>query len=102
MAPILAPLVYRAGAATGCTATVVAVENGYFGETVTTAGLLGGDDIVAALRSAGPFDTALLPAESLNDDGRFIDDVPLERLALELDPLTVHPAHELAAAFASL
>jgi len=102
MAPILTPLVRRAAAATGCSADVVAVANGYFGDTVTTAGLLGGEDILAALRGAPSFDSVLLPAEALNDDGCFIDDMTLDRLASALAPATVLPAHELTAALASL
>ncbi|MGH7504634.1 MAG: DUF512 domain-containing protein, partial [Longimicrobiales bacterium] len=102
MAPVLAPLLCRAGMVTGCEARVVAVDNRYFGETVTTAGLLAGDDLLAALRDAGPFDVVLLPAESLNDDGVFIDGMPLDRLAARLAPATVLPAHELTTALAAL
>jgi putative radical SAM enzyme (TIGR03279 family) len=103
MAPVLAPLVARVNAATGARAEVQAVENRYFGATVTTAGLLAGRDITDAVRAAGAeFDAILVPAESLNDDARFIDDHPLERLVAELAPARVVAAHELAAAFAAL
>jgi len=58
----------------------VAVENTYFGPSVTTAGLLPGGDLVAALASRRGYDLALLPAEAVNDDGIFVDDVPLATL----------------------
>jgi putative radical SAM enzyme (TIGR03279 family) len=103
MAAVLRPLIERVNAATGGVAEVCAVENRYFGETVTSAGLLGGGDIAATVRGrAAGYDTVLVPAESLNDDGRFIDDHSLERLVGELAPARVVPAHELAAAFAAL
>ena len=80
MAPVLEPLAERAAAQTGAKIDVVAVENRYFGPTVTTAGLLPGHDIARALRDAGHFDAALIPAEALNDDGVFIDNLSLEDL----------------------
>jgi putative radical SAM enzyme (TIGR03279 family) len=58
----------------------VAVENTYFGSSVTTAGLLAGADLGAALATRHGFDLALLPAESVNEDGIFVDDVPLASL----------------------
>ena len=101
MAPVLAPLVERVNARTGSLAEVVAVENGYFGPTVTTAGLLGGGDIRAALGDRA-WDAVLLPAEALNDDERFIDDVPLAQLIGLLSPARVMPAHELVAGLGAL
>jgi len=101
MAPVLAPLVQRVNARTGSEARVVAVRNDYFGETVTTAGLLAGDDIRRALAGQA-LDAVLLPAESLNDDERFIDDMPLEQLAAAVAPAKLVPAHELTAGFAAL
>jgi NifB/MoaA-like Fe-S oxidoreductase len=101
MAPVLAPLVTRVNEGTGSRADVIAVENGYFGPTVTTAGLLGGEDIRSALGDR-TWDAVLLPAEALNDDARFIDDVPLERLVGALAPARVVPAHELVTGFAAL
>jgi putative radical SAM enzyme (TIGR03279 family) len=57
-----------------------AVENTYFGPSVTTAGLLPGSDLGAALASRQGYDLALLPAEAVNEDGIFVDDVPLASL----------------------
>jgi NifB/MoaA-like Fe-S oxidoreductase len=58
----------------------VAVENTYFGSSVTTAGLLAGADLSAALASREGYDLALLPAEAVNDDGVFVDDLSLASL----------------------
>jgi hypothetical protein len=71
MPQVLEPLARSSGA---CFELIV-VENRLFGPRVTTAGLLPGKDIAAALRSAPRFDRVLLPAESVNDDLRFIDRV---------------------------
>jgi putative radical SAM enzyme (TIGR03279 family) len=66
----------------------VAIENAYFGPSVTTAGLLPGAGFQAALGARGDgkgaharFDLALLPAEAVNDDGVFVDDVSFAALA---------------------
>jgi hypothetical protein len=40
----------------------------------------------------------LTPAEALNDDRIFIDDLPFDTLARELAPARVVPAHEVTAA----
>jgi putative radical SAM enzyme (TIGR03279 family) len=102
MAPVLEPLATRLAAATGATFDVVAVRNGMFGPTVTTAGLLPGADITAAVRQHAPFDHVLLPAESLNDDMLFVDDVSLTEVVARLAPARVHSAHELTSALTLL
>ena len=66
--------------ATGGRFECVAVENSYFGPTVTTAGLLPGGALTAALASRRDYDLALLPAEAVNDDGIFVDDTSLASL----------------------
>jgi NifB/MoaA-like Fe-S oxidoreductase len=65
---------------TGGSFDVIVVENDLFGPRVTTAGLLPGESMLRALEHRRDIDMALLPAESLNDDRRFIDDVPLETI----------------------
>lgn len=98
MAPVIEPLLSQLESAARCTARVVAVRNEYFGETVTTAGLLAGRDILAAVRShvaRTPGSMLLLPAESLNDDDRFIDDMPLADVVRALAPADVRTAHDL-------
>jgi putative radical SAM enzyme (TIGR03279 family) len=98
MAPVLQPLAIALAAQSGARVDVLSVANNYFGETVTTAGLLPGADIRSALEQAGPFDIALLPAESLNDDQLFVDNLSLAALRDRFAPTLLLPAHELTAA----
>jgi putative radical SAM enzyme (TIGR03279 family) len=97
MATVIAPLAARLAEATGCHAETVAVRNEYFGPTVTTAGLLGGMDVLDAL-AGSTRDIVLLPAESLNDDARFIDDVAFDDVVAALSPARVVAGHEIASA----
>jgi putative radical SAM enzyme (TIGR03279 family) len=99
MAEVIGPLAGRIEQATGASVRTVPVRNEHFGPTVTTAGLLGGMDILDAVRDAGgPGDIVLLPAESLNDDARFIDDIGLDEVETALAPARVVPGHELITA----
>jgi len=67
--------------ATGARFEVVAVENTLFGATVTTAGLLPGAACRAALEGRRDLDLALLPAEAVNDDLVFVDNMDAHALA---------------------
>ena len=78
-----------------CDVEVLSVENGYFGPSVTIAGLLPGTDILRAASGSGPGDLVLLPATALNDDGVFIDGLPLSDVAAELSPAVVRAGHEV-------
>ena len=86
---VLAPLAER----TRSHLELIPVVNTLFGPRVTTAGLLPGLAIQQALRGRSDLDLALLPAESINDDGLFIDNMKLELLqasvAVELRPSKV-------------
>ena len=66
---------------TGARFELLPVVNTLFGATVTTAGLLPGAAIQEALRGRRDLDLALLPGESVNDDGLFIDGMSAELLA---------------------
>ena len=101
MAAVFAPLAARLAEHTGATVEVLGVENALFGPTVTTAGLLAGNDIASALAAAGTFDIVLLPAEALNDDVLFIDSMPLNELESAIAPARAVPAHELISALVS-
>lgn len=69
------------GVAGGDSGSVLSVENEYLGGGVNVTGLLGGGDIARAIAGsshAGPF---LIPDVCVNDDGLFIDDWTLDRIA---------------------
>ena len=102
MAPFLRELAPRLEQATGANVDVVEVTNRYFGETVTVAGLLAGEDVARALEGGEGGDIVLLPGEALNGDGVFIDSLPLERVAARLAPARVVTGYELTAALAGL
>jgi hypothetical protein len=60
---------------------VLAVPNRLFGGNVSVTGLLGGEDILAAVRDDGARGTYLLPDVVVNSDGLLIDDVPAAELS---------------------
>lgn len=60
---------------TAGTFELITLENDLFGPSVTTAALLPGDAFRAALAERDDLDLALLPAEAVNDDGLFMDDL---------------------------
>jgi NifB/MoaA-like Fe-S oxidoreductase len=66
---------------TGATFDLLPVVNTLFGASVTTAGLLPGVAVQEALRGRNDLDLALLPGESVNDDGLFIDGMSAAVLA---------------------
>ena len=72
--PQLFPALERA---TGATFELAVLENSYYGPAVTCAGLLPGEDFRRALAGRSDCDLAMLPAESVNEDGLFVDNVSL-------------------------
>jgi putative radical SAM enzyme (TIGR03279 family) len=102
MGQVMAPLVAPLEAQTGARVDLMAVENRLFGSTVTTAGLLPGADMRDAVLSRGvAYDLVLIPGETLNDDDRFIDDMPFATFRDALGAGRVLPAHELISALAA-
>lgn len=95
MAQVITPLAPRLAHATGATVEVLSVVNRMYGDTVTTAGLLPGRDIAEAIRTQGSYDAVLIPAESLNDDEKFVDDVALETLRELFADTQIIAGHEL-------
>jgi len=95
MAPLLPPVVADLAAATGARFEVLALENTLFGSTVTSAGLLPGAAFRAALIGRHDADLALIPAEAVNDDLRFLDDVLAPTLAQEV-PMPVRLSYDFA------
>ena len=102
MAPLFRERAGRLAHQTGADVEVVNVVNGFFGETVTVAGLLGGKDIQAALGDARAGDLVMLPAEALNADDLFIDSLPLAELEAALAPARVVSGYEITATLRDL
>jgi putative radical SAM enzyme (TIGR03279 family) len=76
--PALLPTLERA---TGGRFELAVLDNSYYGPSVTTAGLLPGADFRAALAGRAGYALALLPAEAVNDEGRFVDGERFDELA---------------------
>lgn len=79
--------------ATGAEFTLIPMENSLFGPTITTAGLLVGADIRRALEGRDDIDIALIPAETINEDRVFLDDMAFDELRMTL-PMPVHPSYD--------
>lgn len=102
MGSILKPELPLVEDATRAHLELIAVNNDMFGPLVTAAGLLPGKDILGALRRKGRFDAVLLPAQAINGDGLFVDDLALHQLKADIAPTEVVAGHDLADAMASL
>jgi NifB/MoaA-like Fe-S oxidoreductase len=70
--------------ATGASFELLVLTNPLFGPLVTCAGLLPGAAFRAALENRSDFDLALIPAESLNEGGLFMDDLTLAELRAQV------------------
>ncbi len=93
MAPLMGPLLDRLGDASGASFELIVAENSLFGPTITTAGLLVGKDILGALSDRHDLDIALIPAETINEDGIFLDDYTLA-LVRESLPMPIFPSYD--------
>ena len=89
MPMVLQPLAHLTGAAL----YLIPLVNRLFGASVTTAGLLPGGSIRDAIAERHDLDLVLLPAESLNDDGLFIDSLSLDELEAAV-PMPVRPSRD--------
>ena len=93
MAPLMPELLQQLHQATGAEFDLIRVENSLFGPTTTTAGLLVGADIRRALSGRADLDLALIPAESINDDGIFLDEESFIAVR-EAMPMPVYPSYD--------
>ena len=93
MAPLMRPLLERLGDASGAEFELIVAENSLFGPTITTAGLLVGKDILGALGDRHDLDIALIPAETINEDGVFLDDYTLASV-LDSLPMPIFPSYD--------
>lgn len=85
MAPVLEGLAAKFADRTGIRAEVVPVPNRFFGETVTVAGLLTGQDVVAHLRERALQEIVVLPAVMFRGpEGQSLDEMRPDDLARAL------------------
>jgi putative radical SAM enzyme (TIGR03279 family) len=80
---------------TGAHFELIPVVNTLFGPSVTTAGLLPGTAVQQALQGRRDLDLALIPGESVNDDGLFIDSMSLDLLGSSV-PVEIRPSKDFA------
>ncbi|HUF26282.1 MAG TPA: DUF512 domain-containing protein [Gemmatimonadaceae bacterium] len=100
MAPLMQPLLDDLAGATGAEFELIVAINSLFGPTTTVAGLLVGADIRHALDQRTDLDLALIPAETINDEGLFLDDESFVAVGEGL-PMPVHASHDFIDALAS-
>jgi len=101
MGPLMPQVVADLERATGATFEVLALENSLYGSAVTSAGLLPSAAFLAALQNRSDVDLALLPAEAVNDDLRFLDDVAADALATRL-PMPIRFSYDFADALSEV
>jgi len=100
MTDLMPELLEKIAKVTGAEFTLIPTENSLFGPTITTAGLLVGADIERALSKRSDLDIALIPAETINEDRIFLDDVAFDALARSL-PVPVYPSYDFIDILAS-
>jgi putative radical SAM enzyme (TIGR03279 family) len=75
---------------------LTAVDNNFWGETVTVTGLLTGKDIIRQLKGSNS-DIILLPPNCLNVDGLFLDDVSLTEFEKKVNKPVLTGSYDIAA-----
>lgn len=93
MAALMPPLLSQLERSTGAEFVLIPTTNSLFGPTTTTAGLLVGADIRRALDGRTDLDIALIPAETINDGGLFLDDEQFITVRDSL-PMPVYPSYD--------
>jgi len=93
MTALMPGLLATLAEATGAQFLLIPAVNSLFGPTVTTAGLLVAADIRGVLSGRADIDLALIPAETINDAGVFLDDESLQAVQAAL-PVPVFPSHD--------
>ena len=99
MAPLMTGFLDQLTRQTGAHFELIPMVNSLFGPTVTTAGLLVGADIRRALADRTDLDFALIPAETINDAGVFLDDESFVAVRESL-PMPVYPSYDFIDALA--
>ncbi|HXG45204.1 MAG TPA: DUF512 domain-containing protein, partial [Gemmatimonadales bacterium] len=91
MGPLMPQVLEPLREATGASFELLVLTNPLFGPPVTCAGLLPGAAFRDALGDRTDLDLALIPAESLNEEGLFMDDLTLADLRAQV-PMPVEPS----------
>jgi putative radical SAM enzyme (TIGR03279 family) len=100
MRSLMPPLLDQLARATGAQFELIVAENSLFGPTTTASGLLVGADIRRSLADRHDLDLALIPAETINEDGIFLDDASFIALRESL-PMPVFPSYDFIDVLAS-
>src|SRR6185437_13054535 len=100
MRSLMPPLLDQLARATGAQFELIVAENSLFGPTTTASGLLVGADIRRSLADRYDLDLALIPAETINEDGIFLDDASFIALRESL-PMPVFPSYDFIDVLAS-
>ncbi|HKP49011.1 MAG TPA: DUF512 domain-containing protein [Gemmatimonadales bacterium] len=95
MAPLMPMVLEPLARLTSARFDLITVTNTLFGASVTTAGLLPGGAVQQALLGRRDLDLVLIPGESINDDGLFIDSLSLELLQAS-SPVEIRPSRDFA------
>ncbi|HEY5087102.1 MAG TPA: DUF512 domain-containing protein, partial [Gemmatimonadaceae bacterium] len=93
MGPLMPLLLDELARSTGAQFELIVAENSLFGPTTTAAGLLVGADIRRSLEDRHDLDLALIPAETINEDGIFLDDASFMAVRESL-PMPVFPSYD--------
>ena len=93
MGALMPPILDRLTEVTGARFELIVAENSLFGPTTTVAGLLVGEDIRRALSGRHDLDLALIPAESIHENGVFLDDASFVAVREDL-PMPVYPSYD--------
>lgn len=100
MRSLMPPLLEQLTRATGAQFELIVAENSLFGPTTTASGLLVGADIRRSLADRHDLDLALIPAETINEDGIFLDDASFIAVRESL-PMPVFPSYDFIDVLAS-
>ncbi|MEO7040939.1 MAG: DUF512 domain-containing protein [Gemmatimonadaceae bacterium] len=100
MGTLMPPLLEDLARVTGASFELIVAENSLFGPTTTASGLLVGADIRRSLENRPDLDLALIPAETINEDGVFLDDASFIGVRESL-PMPVFPSYDFIDVLAS-
>lgn len=100
MGALMPPLLDQLASKTGAHFELIVAENSLFGPTTTASGLLVGADIRRSLADRHDLDLALIPAETINEDGVFLDDASFIAVRESL-PMPVFPSYDFIDVLAS-